>query len=103
MLLWWQVILQEMTCLRFLQVLESLFATSYLDRIDAILLHSLHLCHLASVQLNDSARNQLSPTIPKVSHAYLVPNCTAPLTVSVNGSRFLESELPIDLQFKVPE
>lgn len=67
-----QIVLQKVTNLGLFNLLDRFFSTADLHCINAILFERFDLSHLAAVQLDDRARNQFSPLVPKVGHAHFV-------------------------------
>ena len=100
MSLGWQVEFKEMTSLRLFQVLHSLFADTNLNGIDSILLKSLDLSDLASINLKDGAWHDLTPLVPEVSHSNLVPEETYSSGIAIRGSSLLNLVLLIDFVLK---
>lgn len=78
-----KVVLQEMSSLRFLQVLETHLTTTDLYGVVPVLLDSLHLSNLAPIDLYDGARYNLTPLVPEVSHPYLVSEQTRSLALAI--------------------
>lgn len=95
-----QIILQEVACLRFGQVLQSLFSAPYLDGIPAIFFFRLDLSDLAPVYLYHRAGHELSPFVPEMSHPYLVPEEPHSSRLSRDWCRLLYGEVLIDLILK---
>ncbi len=84
-----KVVLQEVTGLRLLEILQSLFADANLNGVETILFLSLFLTDLASVDLNYGAGHDLTPLVPEVCHANLVPKESDSLAVTVLGCSLL--------------
>ena len=100
MSLGWQVEFKEMTSLRLFQVLHSFFTNANLNRIDSILLKSLDLCDLASIDLKDSAGHDLTPLVPEVSHTHFISKESNSSGITISGSSLLKLELMIDFVLK---
>jgi hypothetical protein len=100
MSLGWQVEFKEMTSLRLFQVLHSLFTDTNLNGIDSVLLKSLDLSDLASINLKDGAWHDLTPLVPKVSHSHFIPEEPHSSGIAIRGSSLLELELMIDFVLK---
>ena len=95
-----EVILQEVACLRFGQVLQSLLSAAHLYGIPAIFFFRLDLSDLAPVYLNHRAGHELSPFVPEMSHPYLVPEEPHSSRLSRDWCRLLYREVLVDLIFK---
>lgn len=98
-----QVEFKEVTSLRLLQVLHSFLSHTDLDRVDSVLLESLDLCDLASIDLKDCAWHDLAPLVPEVSHSHLVPKEADSPGVTIGRSSWLQLELLVDFIFKACE
>ena len=96
----WEVKLEEMTSLRLFQVFHSLLTDANLNGIDPVLLESLDLSDLASINLKDGAWYDLTPLVPEVSHSHLVPEETHSSGIAIRGSSLLNLELLIDFVLK---
>jgi len=96
----WQVVLEEVSSLRLLQVFQALLTTSDLDSVAAVFLKSLDLCDLASVDLDNSAWYELTPLVPEMSHSYLVSDQTSPLALTILRGSLLKLVLLVDLILK---
>lgn len=77
MFLGWQVILEEMTSLRLLQLANMFFANADLNGVDAVAFKCLHLGDLAAIELDDGAGDKSAPSVPEMRHAHLVANDTS--------------------------
>ena len=64
----WQVILQVVSNLGLVEPVHCLFSDADLHGIDSVLFHSLDLCDLASIKLDDRAWDHHAPLVPKVRH-----------------------------------
>ena len=96
----WEVELEEMTSLRLFQVLHSLLTDANLNGINPVLLESLDLSDLASINLKDGAWHDLTPLVPEVSHSNLVPEETYSSGIAIRGSSLLNLVLLIDFVLK---
>lgn len=96
----WQVEFKEMTSLRLFQVLHSFFPDTNLNGIDPVLLKSLDLSDLASINLKDGAWHDLTPFVPKMSHSHFIPEEPHSSGIAIRGSSLLELELIIDFVLK---
>ena len=96
----WQVVLEEMTCLGLAQVFEAFLPTADLNRIDSVFFKGLYLSDLASVKLDDCARNDLTPFVPEMSHTNFVSDQTSTLSITRSWGCLLDGELRVDLIFK---
>ena len=65
----WQVKLQVVSNLSLVEPMHCFLANTDLHRVDAVLFHSFDLCDLASIKLDDCARDHHAPLVPKVRHA----------------------------------
>ena len=65
----WQVKLQVVSDLRLVEPVHCFLSDANLHRVDAVLLHSLYLCDLASIKLDNCAWDHHAPLVPKVRHA----------------------------------
>lgn len=99
----WEIELKEVTGLRLKEVLESLFPTAYLNRVNTVPLKCLHLRDLAPVNLDHCAGHDLSPFVPEVSHAHLVSDQSHSSSLSRLRSRLLDHKLVVDLVFEGAE
>jgi hypothetical protein len=89
-----------MTSLRLFQVLHSLLTDTDLNGIDPVLLESLDLSDLASINLKDGAWYDLTPLVPEISHSYLVSDQTSPLDLTILRGSLLKMVLLVDLILK---
>ena len=67
-----QVVLEEVTSLRFFDFINSILSYTYLEGVYAMDLFLFGLDNLASVYLNDCTGNHFSPFVPVMSHTNLV-------------------------------
>lgn len=89
-----------MTSLRLLEVFQAFLTTPNLDRVNAVLLKSLDLSDLASIDLNYGARHDLTPFVPEMSHTDLIADQAYSFAVSILRCGFLQLEVKVDLIFK---
>ena len=73
---WRQVVLQHMADLGLLHFVRHDFANTNLNCIDTIFFFGFDLSYLASVDLDNGARLELTPFIPEVGAADLVADQT---------------------------
>lgn len=99
----WQVEFKEVTSLGLLQILHSFLTHTNLNRVDSVLLKSLDLCDLASINLEDSAWNYLTPLVPEVCHAHFISKEANSSGVAISSSSLLKLELLINFVFKACE
>lgn len=99
-----QVELQEVADLGLVDLMGRLVADANLNRIDAVFLLRFHLGHLASVQLDDGARDQGAPLVPKVGHSDLVADHSGALAIPTRGLRHFQLRiLLVDLVLEAAE
>lgn len=97
MSLGWEVVLEEVTSLGLVQILQALLTDTDLDGVNAILLLCLDLGHLAAVNLEDGACHDLTPLVPEVCHANFVSKEAHALAVPVGRDGFLKLILGVNL------
>lgn len=96
----WQIMLQKVANLRLFHLSDLLFTTTDLNRVSPVFLLSFNLCDLTAIKLDDCARLQLSPFVPKMRAANFVTQSSNPHRVSSCCLSGLNLELSINLFFK---
>lgn len=86
-----------MPSLRLFQVFKAFFTTPDLNWVIAILFDGFHLSYLASVDLNNGARDDLTPFVPEMCHPDLVSEETSSLALSIWWCCFLQCKMRVDL------
>lgn len=100
MTLRWQIVLYQVSYLRFLHFLGQNFSNTNLYSVNSIFLNGLDLSYLTSINLNDSAGCELTPLVPKMSHTNFVSQNTDSLWKSVDRFSWNNWEVLINLIFK---
>lgn len=98
-----EIVLEEVTDLRFLHLLDLCLTDTDLNRVNAVFLNSLDLCDLTAIKLNNSARLKRAPLVPEVCATDLVAQRADTSTFSVRGFSWLDLELSVNLLLKALE
>ena len=93
----WDISPHEMAHHGFFHPLYFLLSNTNLQRIYSILLQSLHLCNLTSIQVDNSEAVPLTPLVCSSYHSYFVSKSpcpfTSPIVVLLNLSTLVESSV----------
>jgi hypothetical protein len=95
-----QVVFHKVSNLWFLHSVGKFLSTSNLNRVNSVFLLGLDLSYLTPVNLNNSARSQFSPLVPKVCASDLVPQYTDTLGVARDRLCRLHGKVFVDFLFK---
>jgi hypothetical protein len=98
-----EVVFHEVTDLRFLDLVRVSASDTDLNSVNSILFQSFNLSDLASIYLNDRARDSHSPFIPVMSHAHLVANQTSSLTFVSRRFGLFEAKVSVNFCLKTAE
>jgi hypothetical protein len=92
-----QVVLQQVTYLSLVHMLEVWLTSAHLDSVSAIFFLRKDLSYLAPVHLDDGAWNLLAPLVVVVSAPHFVSDQASSLAVSRHGFVFFQLILRVDL------